>query len=191
MTPDEKEAFAPEFSRPLAVETLRRRDGADIRETATEAECAALAARYGAMSVSHLEVTARIRPGRDGLWRASGEVHARLDQICVVTLEAAPAEITEAFIRDFHPDAEGDGVSDDIDPDAEDPPEHLGEEIDIGEIAAETVALALDPYPHAPGAAFEGAAATPPGAEPLDSEALRPFAGLAALKARMEDGGAS
>ena len=43
-------------------------------------------------------------------------------------------------------------------------------------------------FPRAEGAEDIDLTVQPPGAEPLSDEAVKPFAGLAALKARMEGG---
>ena len=78
---------------------------------------------------------------------------------------------------------------DDFDPEGEDPPEPLTDEIDVGEIAAEAAALAIDPYPRADGVEVEALSAGPPGAAPLTDEAVNPFAGLAELKRKLEENG--
>jgi hypothetical protein len=67
-----------------------------------------------------------------------------------------------------------------IDPAAPDPPEVLeGQTIDFRAIGEETFALAIDPYPRAPGASL------PPGfAEPTDRNADSPFAVLAGLASK-------
>jgi hypothetical protein len=58
---------------------------------------------------------------------------------------------------------------------AEDAPEVLVDDtVDLGAIATEFLALAVDPYPRKPGAVFEAPAAA--------DDAARPFAALAALK---------
>jgi hypothetical protein len=75
-----------------------------------------------------------------------------------------------------------------LDPDSDEAPEPLGPAIDPAEVAAETVALGIDPYPRAPEARFDGAAGAPPGAEPLDEAAARPFAKLAALRRDRDEG---
>jgi hypothetical protein len=61
-----------------------------------------------------------------------------------------------------------------VDPDAPDPPELLvGNTLDVGEAIAEHLALALEPYPRAPGAEFQILAE----AEPVEAEKRpNPFA---------------
>jgi hypothetical protein len=173
---------APEFSRPVRVSALPD-EGLAFNETATEEERAALARRYGARAVSRLTTKGRIER-QEGGWRLSGVASARLTLTCVVTLEPVEQIIEERFGRLHLPGAPEPDLLD-LDPEAEDPPEPLGESLDPGEAAAEAVALAIDPYPRADGAVFKGRIVAPDGAEPLSEAASRPFAGLAALRARM------
>ncbi|MEO1613255.1 MAG: DUF177 domain-containing protein, partial [Pseudomonadota bacterium] len=76
----------------------------------------------------------------------------------------------------------------DVDFEGDDPPEPLGDGVDIGAVALEALALGVDPYPRAENAAFAPVAAAPPGAAPLEGDAPKPFAALAALKKSMESG---
>jgi len=175
----------PEFSRLIA--TPKPGASVNIAETATAQERAALAERFGALEVGAFSVRATYRGQTDGAL-LSGAVSARLTQQCVVTMEPVESRIEEPFERRFAATPR-DEAPVEFDPEAEDPPEPLGPEIDIGEIAAETAALAIDPYPRAPGAALQQTSAAPPGAAPLDDAAAKPFAGLAALKRKLEGGG--
>ena len=78
-----------------------------------------------------------------------------------------------------------------IDVDAIDPDEELEEALpegplDLGELVAQEFAVALDPYPRAPGAAFKpvwGADEVPDPAETPPEGKIRPFADL---KARLK-----
>jgi uncharacterized metal-binding protein YceD (DUF177 family) len=174
-------APAPEFSRPLRVRDLG--PGAEkVSASATAEERAALARRFGVESVEALRFVADVTPAGEG-WRVAGVAEARLTQTCVVTLEPVAQHLEESFARRFVPEA-GDPESVAIDPDEEeDPPEPLGRVLDPAEMAAEAVALAIDPYPRAPGARFESEAAAPADAE--EAPVNRPFAKLAALRDRL------
>ena len=65
--------------------------------------------------------------------------------------------------------------------------------IDLAEVAAEALALALPLYPRAPGAELGTLVAAPDGVAPLSDADLKPFAGLAALarKTPPDTGGAA
>lgn len=186
-------AAAPEFSRALRVSSLGEA-GERVRAKAEPAELTALAARFGVPEVRRLEVDAQLRPEGEG-WRVDGVARARLVQTCVVTLEPVVQRLEERFSRRLEPGAPPPDLTD-LDPDEEeDPPEPLRETIDPAEMAAEAIALAIDPYPRAPDVDFEGARAAPPGAEALEETAVKPFAGLAALRGKLagepEEGGES
>ncbi|SDX24839.1 Uncharacterized metal-binding protein YceD, DUF177 family [Albimonas donghaensis] len=174
---------APEFSRPVRVNDLPP-NGDKLQAKAGAEERAALARRFGVKKVERFGFRGEVRPEADG-WRVEGEVRARVVQPCVVTLEDVAQELAEPFSRLYLPGAPEPDLAD-IDPsEDDDPPEPLGHRIDPGEVAAEIAALAIDPYPRAPGATFAAPAVGPDGAEEEDG-AARPFAALAALRERLD-----
>lgn len=144
----------PPFSRPFAVSELRD-TGHEIAITARPDERQALAAIDGLVAISRLEADFRIaRRGRIGL-SVAGRVRASVIQTCVISLEPFEADVIEPISvrydlkRQETPDLEaaafeiGDA----------DPPELVVDgRIDLGALAAEFLALALDPYPRKPGA---------------------------------------
>lgn len=176
---------ASEFSRPLRVEALRESSGGEFSGEAEAGELSALARRFGVEAVRALSYRARLTPKGDG-WTLEGEVTARLEQICVVTLEPMTVEIRERLEREFQPGAPLPTATHEVEIVRGDEPDALGAEIDVAEIAAEAAALAVDPWPRRDDAAFEGRLQGPPGAEALTDEAARPFAALAALRHRMK-----
>ena len=123
---------------------------------AGDGECQALAARLEIPSVLALRCRFRLKAGRRGVVAAEGMLDARLVRECVVTLEPFEVEVAEAFRVRFVPaerlaeepeDAE-------VDPDSDDEVGYEGQSIDLGEAAAEQLALGLDPYPRRPGVAL-------------------------------------
>lgn len=174
----------PEFSRPVRVSGLGR-DGETIAASADPEERDALARRYRVKALPRLEFEARIVPDFDG-WRVEGVARAKVVQRCVVSLTDVSQTIEERFDRRFHPGAPAPDLAD-LDPEEEeDPPEPLPAVLDPAEMAAEAVALAIDPYPRAPDARFEGRASRPEGAAPLETRRRNPFADLAPLRRRLE-----
>ncbi len=179
----------PPFHRLYKAFDLPTKTPRPIAVEATPDECADVAAMLDLKGVKSLSVEAEIAPAGEGVWRVHGGVTAKVVQSCVVTLAPVKAQVEEPFDRIFSRFAEEDTAIDiDIEYDEDDPAEPLGEGVDIGAIAVEALSLGLEPYPRAPGAAFETVSATPPGAEPLSPEATKPFAGLASLKKAMEGG---
>ncbi|MBB4266991.1 DUF177 domain-containing protein [Roseospira visakhapatnamensis] len=189
---------APELSRPVVVDRLPP-EGRTLAVVATEAECAALAARFGLDALESLTGTAVVRPlggrRRAPLYGVDATVTARVRQTCVVTLDSLVREITETVCQRFvgSDSAKGPdrGSAVDVDPEAVlDPPEPIVAGcIDVGEVLAEGLGLAIDPHPRADDAVF-----TPPpdgtigeeagGVEPdtAPDQASGPFAALAALR---------
>jgi uncharacterized metal-binding protein YceD (DUF177 family) len=147
----------PEFHRPVSLDRIGPH-GLDITVEAGPAECAALTVRMGLPAVLSVScVFHLIRESRDKVC-ARGVLRATVTQTCVVSLETFDTSIEEVFQVRFVPSGE---ESDDIDPDADDEIPFEGNLIDLGELAAEQLGLALDPYPRMPGAELEAFAEDP------------------------------
>ncbi|MTJ80770.1 MAG: DUF177 domain-containing protein [Telmatospirillum sp.] len=178
--------ITPEFARPVAVERL----GHDERSydiEASQSECQALADRFSILAVTSLSATVRLRRMAGGnLIRVAGRFVADVEQACVVTLEPVPAHIEDSFELTYSTELPraaaraGEETEIVVDMDAEDPPEPVEDgQIDIGEVTAEHLALALDPFPRAAGAVFETPSEPP---EPVAGARENPFDVLARLK---------
>ena len=161
----------PELHRPVAAERVGSA-GLEMEVEANPGDLAALAARMGVPGIGALRCRFRLRRIAAGIIEADGHLAASLTQVCVVSLDEFPAELAESFQVQFVPAGTED---DDPEPDAVDQVPYEAGMIDLGEAAAEQLALALDPYPHKPGAAFD---------EGADEAASHPFGALAALKPR-------
>ena len=173
----------PEFSRPVPRERLGR--NASVEEiSATARERAALARRFGLLGLDRFAATLRIGAADDrGLIRVDGHLSADATQACVITLEPAASRVEEDFCLLFSLKA-GRAVAEAgevvVEPEGEGPPEPLGRAgIDLGEVVAQQLALALDPYPRAAGAAFAERIEEGTGPEPA---AEGPFTVLRSLK---------
>jgi hypothetical protein len=166
----------PEFSRPLVIDRLGGSPiTMDIRANA--AECGRLSERLGLVALNSLaaSVTFERRQTLDVI-HVTGTLEADIVQTCVVSLAPFASHIEDGFAIDFTtlsgPPA--DEVWVDIE---NDPPEPIENGvIDAGELAAQFLSLALDPYPRAPGAQLEAG-----GAE-NDQISVSPFAVLRNLK---------
>jgi uncharacterized metal-binding protein YceD (DUF177 family) len=165
--------MTPELYRPVAADSVPA-GGQDYEVMATEAECAALAARMQLPAVRALRCRFRLQPGLAGAVLAEGWLEAEVVQTCVVTVEDFSAAVAEHFAVRFVPAGT---ESDDIDPETIDEVPYSGGVLDLGEAAAEQLALALDPYPRAPDAAPVELG------EPEDTPAS-PFARLSELRRR-------
>ena len=143
--------MTPEFSRPFRLDEL----GAAPRSVtieATEAERAALATRFGLLSIESLSASAELTRESDVV-SAKGTLTASVVQPCVASGDPVPAALAEDFVLRFVPagaDPEAEEIE--LDQSALDEIDYEGGAVDLGEAAAQTLALALDPFPRAPGA---------------------------------------
>ncbi len=167
----------PEFSRPIALARLAP-DGRQERLRASPAECAALARRFGIPAVHRFEADLRLVPEPGGGVAIEGRIRAEVVQDCVVTLEPVVQQVEEAV----HLRILGPGEESSDDPESPDDVDAPGGVADLGEALAEQLALALDPYPRAPGAVLPDEVAAEPEEPP--EPAISPFAALAALRGR-------
>lgn len=170
---------APEFHRPERIDTIGEGER-EISVTATDSECAALATRFGLKSVDRLDGVFRVRRDAAGIV-ARGRVTAAVVQSCVVTDDALPVTVDEPVALRFVTDEVSDADEIELDENALDTMGFDGTAIDLGEAAAETMALALDPFPRGPNAA---AALREAGV--ISEEEARPLGAFAGLKAQLE-----
>lgn len=169
----------PEFSRLERIDTIGEGER-EVRIAATAAERAALAARFGLKSVDRLDGVFRLKRDAAGIV-ARGRVTADLVQSCVVTEEALPVSVDEPVALRFVAEDAPEGDEIELDEDALDTMGFDGAAIDLGEAAAETMALALDPFPRGP-----NAAAVLKQAGVVSEEEVRPLNAFAGLKAQLE-----
>ena len=173
----------PELSRPVPVSRLQGRD-LTLEIEATPAERAALAARFDLLSLDRLVATVDLQPpDLQGRIAVSGRFVADVVQRCVVTLDPVSARVEDEFAVQFA-ELSDDEAEEDIEVlvEAEDPPEPIVDgAVEIGEVIAQHVALALDPYPRCPAASIDALEAD----LPSDAGTPHPFAALAQLRAKM------
>lgn len=147
-------------------------------------ECEALARRFGIVRVNSLRAQVRVAPVRGrGVLRVRGPLQARVTQTCVVTLEPFEDTVSEEIDLLFAPaDAGETGREVVVGPPDEDVPEPLeGDMLDAGEVVAQALALALDPYPRRPNAGNDVLTMVETESEHADG----PFAVLGQLKSRL------
>ena len=167
--------IAPEFSR---IIDLRQIPPAPLTLTATETERAALAARFGLVSVERLE--ARVSLCADGdTVTASGRLDAAWVQACAVSGEDLPQRAQERLALRFVPSSTAPASEEEIELSDSDCDEiaYTGTTFDLGEAIAQSLALAIDPFATGPNAERARKAAGI-----IEEGATGPFAALSALK---------
>ncbi|MBX9943455.1 MAG: DUF177 domain-containing protein [Reyranella sp.] len=162
--------------------------GAALDIVATDSQCAALAKRFGFLSLSGFaaRVTVDLRIG--GQVIVEGRLRGKVVQACVLTLDPVTQELDDAFRIVFKKD-----LAEERDPESGeavlaaqlDAPEPLaGNLLDVGEIVAEQLSLAAEPYPRRPGVKLEDVLPKAKGGlrRAAAGQPRHPFAGLAALR---------
>ena len=168
-----------DFAQRLQLDQIR--DGDRIDFNANAEELATIAARLRLLSLDRLDAHAVLARNGDKV-TATGRLKASLTQACVATGEPVAEHVDEAFDLSFVPTPTADEELE-LDADQLDTIFHDGAIIDLGTAIADTLALALEPYPRS--AAADEALRT---AGVLSEEQAGPFAALAALKAKMSEG---
>ena len=155
---------------------------------------AAMAKLLGISKVESFRFKGELRPHGRHDYILVAEMQARVVQPCSITLEPVRTELAEAVERQYMADYVL-PASDEAELSADDTAEALPEVLDVGHVALEALALALPLYPRAEGARLDQTVFADPGTTPLTDADLKPFAGLAALKAKLggpdDSGGAS
>jgi Large ribosomal RNA subunit accumulation protein YceD len=172
------------FSRPIELGELTA-DGAALALRATDAERQLLAKRFGLAGLASFEGDLSVRANFAGEIEVSGRFKATVEQTCVVTLEVFSAGLGESFVLRF-----ARGVVEEDEPERtwsaseEAPPDPIeGDVLDLGEILAQQLGLAIDPFPRRPGAAFDPTLLGAAAGEGRET----PFALLAGLKIKRTD----
>lgn len=176
----QRKTTEPEFSRPLPVDKVTS-SGVEQEIEAQSNERIKLAKRFGLIEVKELRAKLHaglIEGGRT--IEVSGTMEANVVQRCVVTLEPLPATIEQAI--DTHFAVRPLPVTDSAviaDPDMDDIEAVENGIIDLGELVAQTLGVALDPYPRKPDLPYVEATFADPNAGNTVIEG--PFAKLAEL----------
>jgi uncharacterized metal-binding protein YceD (DUF177 family) len=174
---DQELPAKPPLSHKISIASLPRM-GQHVALKASESVCLQIAHQLGLPSIQRLDAHFHIVPSRSGIMRVTGEVKAQVEQLCIVSLEAFPYDISETVdLRFIEADKLGKPAKAEVERtlEDEDPPDPIYDGvIDLGELAVEFVALSLEPFPRKPGVEL-----------PVQLNITKeesPFAVLAALK---------
>lgn len=147
----------------------------------------ALAGQLGLSKLAKLRFSGAIHPEGRGDWRLEGDLGATIVQPCAVTLEPVTTRIDVPVTRRYVAEMPAPAAGSETEMPEDDTTEPAPEVVDLAEVMTEALSLAIPDFPRAEGAALEARTATPPGAAPIAEEETKPFAGLAALRDRLED----
>lgn len=188
MTQHTEKKEKSEIERIVDVDRLGASGSTALEIAASEGERAALAKRFGFLSLPAFSARVTVDRGTGGRVVVEGRLRGKIVQACILTLDPVTQDLDETFRIVFKQD-----LTEERDPESgealvsaqADAPEPLsGHLLDVGELVAEQLSLAADPYPRRPGAKLEDVLPRPrKDGRPVRQEQRRhPFAGLAALK---------
>ncbi|MEO0665712.1 MAG: DUF177 domain-containing protein [Pseudomonadota bacterium] len=151
----------------------------------SDAERAAMIDALGLLDLRKMRATLTVAPRGKSDWHLTAKWGATVVQPCVVTLDPVTTRLEQTDTLQFTA-----RMPEITETEAEMPEdetlEPLTEEVEIAALLQEMVALALPPYPRADGAELGTAIYTAPGEKPMTDDDAKPFAGLAALKSKLE-----
>ena len=187
MAQDTDKVGKSEIERIVDLERMGNR-GAAVDISPSDRERAALAKRFGFLDLPVFSARVTVDRSIGDQVVVQGRMRGKIVQACILTLDPVTQDLDEAFRLVFQ-----EGLSEDRDPESgealvsaqTDAPEPLpGSHLDVGEIVAEQLSLAADPYPRRPGVALEDVLPkSREASKPGKTEQKRhPFAGLAALR---------
>lgn len=140
-----------DWSKPVRLDQLPA-TGRELTLRPSPAERAAVAERLDLFELPSLSADVLLERDRGDLI-ASGTLRAQAVQACSVTGEPVAAEVHEAFeLRFREDDAKAKGDEIELSEGELDVLPLRGGAADLGQALADTLALALPPYPRAPGA---------------------------------------
>ena len=174
----------------LRMSDLPSRRESRFEITPSDTALVPLAQRLELLGLRKLRFEGRLSPKGKSDWHLTARLEATVVQPCVVTLAPVTTRISEKVERHYlaTPDPIGEANAEgEVAMPEDDTREPLGEIIDLADLLAESLALALPAYPRADGAELGTKVFAAPDATPLTDDAVKPFAGLAALRAKMDD----
>ena len=158
----------------INVERVRPDTGSFYKFVATDAECQLLAARFHFIEVRFLSAELRVRKSARGCWDVSGQLKGEIVQACGATgvpvSETIDFLLEERYVRNVCDLNEVEVHLDEAEP-------LENGAIEIGEMLAQSLAVAVTPWPRA----LEAPDTVTIGEARLD----HPFAGLATLKSQL------
>ncbi|MCB2128317.1 MAG: DUF177 domain-containing protein [Rhodobacteraceae bacterium] len=178
--PEPDADLSPPWSHPLRLAELPARKPTRFR-LAPDAEARdAIAAALGLSGLDAIGMQGELRPtGRDD-WELAATLTASVTQPCIVTLAPVITRIEETIFRRYLASMEF-PTEEETEMPEDDTAEPLPAEVDLGAVMVEALALALPQYPRTEGVEFAALQLAEAGVTPMTDDALKPFAGLAAL----------
>jgi len=148
----------------------------------------AIADGIGILGLRKLRFEGALIPTGKRDWRIEAELGASVSQACVVTLDPITTRIDEDIVRSYVRELDVPD-EDEVELSEDDTPDQLPDTLDLIDVMSEALMLLMPAYPRKEGLEGDVYAITEPGKAVMTDEDARPFAGLAAMRAKLENKG--
>lgn len=138
-----------QMSRMVDLQDVRDHKTVTLDVRANKEECEALAQRFNILEVVDLNAYVTISSGgKADLFKVEGDLSAHVVQECCVTLSPVPERVEDSFSEVLTTSEALLKPADEMDEDPNQPVDLIrGDRLELGEIIAQWLALALNPYP--------------------------------------------
>lgn len=174
--------------RVIRLDALQQRKTHRISYVLTADDLTQVAAALDLLALEKARLDVELRPVGKRDWDLVGTLGGTATQSCVVSLAPVRTRIDEPVLRRYRTELIDDTPGDEIEMPEDDSLEPLPEALDLLAVFEESFSLALPPYPRADGAEIEAANFTEPGKPAMTDDDAKPFAGLAALRGKLDEG---
>lgn len=170
---------------PLRLSRLPTNEPTEFRLMPDAPELTSLAKNLDLLDLRKVRFEGRLTPEGRNDWRLEATLGATVVQPCSVTLAPVTTRIDVPVLRRYLANyvASEDAETEIPDDDSIEP---LPVAVDLKAVLTESLALALPDFPRAEGAELGEAVFAAPDVTPLSDDDVKPFAGLADLKKRLE-----
>lgn len=152
------------------------------------AEMEDIASELSLSALRKARLVGKLTPVGKRDWSLSAHLGATVVQACTVTLAPVTTRIEEQVERRYLEKLDTPDAGTEVEMPEDDTIEALPARLDLHDLLIETLSLAVPLYPRADGVDFDDVTVTEPGTTPMRDEDTKPFAGLAALKAKLSGG---
>ena len=149
----------------------------------------ALAEALGLIALKKLRFAGVLSPDGERDWRLDGMLGATVTQVCVATLAPVTTRIDEPVLRRYMAAALPSPDGEETEMPEDDTIEPIPVEVDLSQLMAEALALALPAWPRAAEADPVELRVAAPGIAPMSDNDAKPFLSLKTLKDRLSEDG--
>lgn len=175
-------------SHSIRVSTLSQNAETPFDITPNATQLGEIATALDLLALKKVQFSGHIKADGKRDWRLEATLGATVVQPCVVTLAPVTTRIETPVTRRFLARLPEEDLEDEeIEMPDDDTIEKLQAVIDLDAVLSEALTLALPLYPRAPDATLETDRFTEPGKAPMSDDDARPFAGLKALRDKLEN----